>query len=340
MKLDIIVVEDEQEIANLLFDILTDANFSPRLARNSTEAFDEINKKVPNLMILDIWLRNSALDGLGILERVKAFYKLLPVIMISGHGTISSAVHAIKMGAYDYITKPFSQEKLVITIKRAYESAQLKKENVTLKNKFYCFNRIIGETSAIDKLHVSIEKAAKNLCHTVICGAPGVEKDTVANLVHLSSDRSNRPMLSLSLADSDKSRIEREFFGNKSTKVDDKKSVISKVPTSLLEQGNGGVIYISDLTKLQLATQRRLFDILISSKLPDSNKKLDVVLIVSLPDTIIRKRELDERSNIFVPLYNKLSISKIFVPSVSERLEDLELICNHFIHQLSLEHNI
>lgn len=335
MELDVLVVEDESEIAELISDILTDAKFSVRIAKNSTEALLEIEKKVPNILILDIWLQDSPLDGLGILERVKELYKLLPVIMISGHGTVANIVHAIKVGAYDYITKPFSQDKLLLTVQRAYETAQLKKENKTLKNKLDLENKLIGNSEPIHKLNADIKKIPQSAKNILLVGAFGTEKETVARMLHTSSNRANRPLLYLRTSYLTYQEIDEKLFG----KEEQKQSgfLMPQSSPCLLKQGKGGTIYIPNLIDLNLETQRKLAKALYNDLLDQQKQKSDVRVIIGINDQDIKL--LIQQEKLDANLYQKLQSYKIRIPKVCERKEDIKDICNYWLRQICLQHD-
>jgi two-component system nitrogen regulation response regulator NtrX len=333
MELDVLVVEDEIEIAELISDILTDAKFSVRIAKNSIEALAEIEAKVPNVLILDIWLQDSPLDGLGILEKVKALYKLLPVIMISGHGTVANIVHAIKVGAYDYITKPFSQDKLLLTVQRAYEAAQLKKENKNLKNKLDFENKLIGNSDIIQKLNLDIKKIPQNAKNILLIGAPGTEKETVARLLHSSSNRANRPLLYLRTSNLTSQEIDEKIFGKADLKQNG--CLIPQASESLLKQGKGGTIYIPNLIDLNLLTQTKLAKALYDDLLEKQKNDVRVIIGICEQDIklLIQQNKLDPN------LYQKLQSYKIRIPKISERKEDIKDICNYLLKQICFQHD-
>ena len=194
MALDVLVIDDEMDIRDIISDILRDEGFSSRTAANSTQAFKAIDEKVPNAVILDIWLQGSELDGLGILEIIKKQYPLMPVIVISGHGTIETAVSAIKMGAYDYLEKPFTHDKLIILLKRACESSKLRRENIELRSKVIDKTELIGSSSVITKLKSEIEKVAPTSGRVMIHGGGGSGKELAARLIHKKSRKASGPL--------------------------------------------------------------------------------------------------------------------------------------------------
>lgn len=323
MTLDVLVVEDELDIADLISDVLKEEGFQTRIASCSKGAFDSIRARVPNAVILDLWLKGSELDGLGILEVIKEHYSLLPVVVISGHGTVETAITAIKLGAYDYITKPLSQKKLLITLKRACESAKLKKENRELKAQFKFGNEIIGSSSVVCKLKSEIEKFAPTNRRVLIRGSFGLEQDLVAKLVHSKSARAHGPML---IANAGSSKIERDLFGSK---------VSSKGPISrklgMLEAAHKGSLYIQDVNLLDLNTQKALLEFINTSK--SASEPLDVRIISSVAVDI---NPLVESGAFSRQLYERLSVCEIRVPQLRERLEDIPELVERYISHFTL----
>ena len=243
--MDVLIIEDEENIADLIADILKVKGFKVRIAYNSTQAFSQMQNKVPNAIILDVWLKGSDLDGLGILEKVKARYNLLPVIVISGHGTIDTAISAVKLGAYDYIAKPLSQEKLLLTLRRACEAARLRGENLTLKSRIQKENELMGSCAVMRKLEEEIDKVAQSSGRVFIFGPHGCEQDTVARLVHAKSNRSSRPMVQVNPYIMTVEKIENAILGQ-SGKAD----VFGK-KIGFLEAAQGSTIYFKDVDLLQ-----------------------------------------------------------------------------------------
>jgi two-component system, NtrC family, nitrogen regulation response regulator NtrX len=283
LKLDVLVVDDESDIRSIISDILEEEGYSPRVAKDSREAFDEINKKVPNAIILDIWLQNSDLDGLSMLEQIKKKYPLLPVVIISGHGTIQTAVSAIKLGAYDYIEKPFTHSKLMIVLKRACEVARLKKENLDLKSKIVDRGEMVGNSSQMVKLKNEIDKIAPTASRILITGPIGSGKELTARLIHKKSKYSNGPFVSFCPVGLSAERIEQELFGD--CKLDDG-SKLSVRRVSILEATNKGTLYIDEISDLPLSAQARLMKVIQQNVL----EKQDGSII-----------NLDLRNNKFVP---------------------------------------
>ncbi len=333
MSLDVLIVEDEKDIAELIADILQNAGFSPRIASCSREAFSQMQIRIPNAIILDLWLKGSDLDGLGILEKIKASYALLPVVVISGHGTIETAISAIKLGAYDYIAKPLSQEKLLITLKRACEASRLKKENMGLKSQIKKENELIGQSSIISKVRSEIQKVVATNSRVLIKSAFGCEQDVVANMVHLGSSRASRPMITVNPHLLEQRKLEANLFGN--TEKNNKDLFGRKI--GLLEAAHGSVLYLQDITSLSLDIQKQLLSFIQNPKLPQTGEVLDVRIVSSSNLDI---EDLVKQGLFLSDLYERLNIVQIKLPSLSERREDIPILANYYLAKAILSYGL
>lgn len=332
MALDILIIDDEADIRDIISDILKDEGFTSRSAANSTQAFQAIATKIPNAIILDIWLQGSDLDGLGILEIVKKQYSLMPVIVISGHGTIETAVSAIQMGAYDYLEKPFTHEKLMIILKRACETAKLKRENIDLKSKVIDKTAFIGNAPMTIKLKSEIDKVATTSGRVMIHGAVGSGKELAARLIHKKSKRANRPFVVFSPASIGTKNIQHVLFGEQEG-VEGNQNVLDK-KVSTLEAANNGTLYIDEISDLPIYSQNKLLKFLQDETLFFGSRahKLDIRLITSTTKDL----QVEIAQGTFIQdLYYRLNICPIFVPVLAERKEDIPLLLEYFIKQLS-----
>lgn len=333
MSLDVLVIDDELDIRETISDILKDEGFIPRTAANSTQALKVISDKVPSVIILDIWLQGSDLDGLGILEIVKKKYPLMPIIVISGHGTIETAVSAIKMGAYDYIEKPFVQDKLIILIKRAYEAAKLKRENIDLRSKVIDRTELIGTSSTIIKLKNDIEKAAPTAGRVMIHGGPGSGKELTARLIHKKSKKANGPFVIFNPTCMTSEKIQQELFGEPIKQA--VKGVFIK-RHSILETANNGTLYIDEVADLPMSSQIKLLKFLQDQTIdrPGLEKtiKLDVRIITATAKNLQNEVQLNKFRE---DLYYRLNVVPIKTPSLSERKDDIPLLVKYFIKQIS-----
>jgi two-component system nitrogen regulation response regulator NtrX len=330
MALDVLIIDDEADIRDLISDILKDEGFIPHVAANSAQAFAQIANKVPAAIILDVWLQGSELDGLGILEIVKERYPLIPIIVISGHGTIETAVLAIKMGAYDYLEKPFTHEKLVITLKRACETAKLKRENTDLKLRVIDKTDLIGSSVAISRLKSEISKVAPTSGRVMITGGPGTGKELAARLIHKKSKRANSPFIVFSPTGLTAEKIQQELFGE-SEKQD---STFTK-RLSVLEAANHGTLYIDEITDLPLIIQTKLLRFLQDQNFErmgtNQVTKLDVRLISASSSNIQNKVA---QGKFRQDLFYRLNVVPINIASLEDRKEDVPLLASYFVKQL------
>lgn len=332
MALDILIVDDEADIRDIISDILKDEGFTSRSASNSTQAFKAISEKTPSAIILDIWLQGSDLDGLGILEIVKKQYPLMPVIVISGHGTIETAVSAIKMGAYDYLEKPFTHNKLMVVLKRACEAAKLKRENIDLKSKVIDKTEFVGNSVITAKLRSEVEKVAPTLGRVMIHGAVGSGKELAARLIHKKSKRANGPFVVFSPTSMNLNKAQYELFGE-SERQEAKPNLFDK-RVSVLEAANNGTLYIDEIGDLPMIAQNKLLKFLKDQTLAHRSKsiKLDVRLITSTTKDL-RTKILQGKFR--QDLYYRLNVVPIFVPILADRKEDIPLLVKYFVKQLS-----
>ncbi|RYE06462.1 MAG: sigma-54-dependent Fis family transcriptional regulator [Rickettsiaceae bacterium] len=332
MQLDILVVDDEAGIRGVISDILKEEGFFPRTASNGTAALKLINEKIPTAIILDIWLQGSDLDGLGVLEIIKKSYPLMPVIVISGHGTIETAVSAIKMGAYDYLEKPFTHDKLMIVLKRACEASKLKRENLDYKSRSIDKTELIGLSSVTARLKTDIEKVAATAGRVMLHGESGSGKELAARLIHKKSKRSNGPFIILSPTCMTADKIQQELFGS-SERHDN--GVFAK-RLSILEAANNGTIYIDEVSELPMQIQIKLLKFLQTQILEKSSSngsiKLDVRFITATSKMLQNDITLGKFRQ---DLYYRMNVVPIKVPSLSERKEDVPHLVKYFVQQLS-----
>ncbi|MCZ6901991.1 MAG: sigma-54 dependent transcriptional regulator [Rickettsia endosymbiont of Ixodes persulcatus] len=329
--IDVLIVDDEEDIRNIIAAILKDEGFNPKVAASSTQALKILSEKLVSAVILDIWLQGSEIDGLGILEIIKKRYPLMPVIIISGHGTIETAVNAIKMGAYDYIEKPFNNDKLVILLKRACEVTKLKRENIDLKSKVIDKTELVGGCSVTLKYKMEIEKAASSSSRIMIHGKVGSGKELTARLIHKQSKRVNNPFIIFSPTCMTTDKINQELFGES-----EKQENNNKRPT-ILEFANNGTLYIDEVSNIPIPIQVKLLKFLkdqtiYSTKPCGKNIKVDIKIITgtskNIQDEVNNGRFLED-------LYYRLNVSSLKVPSLYERKEDIPLLVKYFVKQLA-----
>lgn len=330
MTRDILIIDDELDIRNLISDGLKDEGFSSRAVANSSEAFEAIRAKIPSAVILDIWLQGSDLDGLGILEIIKKQYPLMPVVVISGHGTVETAVSAIKMGAYDYLEKPFTHDKLMIVLRRACEASRLRKENIDLKSKVVDKTEFVGASVGSAKLQSDIEKVAPTSSRVMIHGQFGSGKELCARLIHKKSKRSGSFIVFNPTAMTAE-RINQELFD---IMIIDKKTSLLNKRISVLEAANNGTLYIDEIGDLTIAAQKHLLQFLENNTLVKANNK-SVKLNVRIITATTKNLEKEIAQGKFrQDLYYRLNIVPINVPTLASRKDDIPVLVDYFIKQL------
>lgn len=329
MTIDVLVIDDEVDIRDLVSDILKDEGFSVRAAANSTQAFKLLNEKTPTVVILDIWLQGSELDGLGILEIIKKRYPLMPVVVISGHGTIETAVSAIKMGAYDYLEKPFSHDKLSTLLKRACELTKLKRENMDLKSKVIDKTELVGNSHVTTKLRSDIERIALTTSRVLVQGKIGSGKELAARLIHKKSKRANAPFVVFSPVCMNAEKIAQALFDGV-----DKQDNATRRP-SVFEVANNGTLYIDEVTALPITVQVKLLKFLqdqVFERAGSKPIKLDVRLITATSKNI----QDDIRDGTFLEdLYHRLNVISLKIPSLCDRKEDIPTLVKYFAKQIA-----
>lgn len=331
MKGDVLVVDDEAGIRELVSDSLKDEGYNARVAANSQQAFELISQKVPTAIILDIWLQDSNLDGLGILEIVKKKFPLMPVVVISGHGTVDTAANAIRLGAYDYIEKPFTHNKMMVVLKRACESARLKKENIELKSKVLDRTEFIGKSVLAMKLKATIEKIAPTSGRIMINGQVGAGKELTARLIHKKSRRSNGPFIVFNPSTISPQRMRYELFGEYDSI--DKNAILDK-KVSYLEAANNGTLYIDDVASLPIDIQNRLLRFLRDGFISKQEKQMSVNVRIISSNGRDLEQEI-QQGNFKQDLYYRLNVISIDVPTLAERKEDIADLTKYFVTQLS-----
>lgn len=328
MALDILIVDDEADIRELISGILSDEDYDTRVAGDSDSALAEIDKRRPSLLILDIWLQGSRLDGLEILEEVKSKHKDLPVIIISGHGNIETAVTAIKRGAYDFISKPFETEQLLILVERATEVDRLRRENLELKEKVGYESDLTGTSSAISLVRNTISKVAPSGSRVLISGASGTGKELVARLIHGHSKRANGAFIVVNAASMSPENMERELFG-----VEENGEVIK---TGVFEKAHGGTLFFDEVADMPQTTQAKILRILTDQSFErvGGDQRVQVnVRVVSATSHNLRQ-EIDG-GRFREDLYHRLNVVPVQVPSLTQRREDIPLLIKQMMNSFT-----
>ena len=329
MATDILVVDDENDIRELVAGILSDEGHGTRKAKNSDEALALIAARRPHLVFLDIWLQGSKLDGLQLLEIVKAQHPTLPVVMISGHGNIETAVSAIKIGAYDFIEKPFKADRLVLVADRALEASRLKREVTELRVRSHTPNRIVGKSSAVNHLRQTIERVAPANSRVMITGAPGAGKELTARMIHDSSVRSAAPFVVINAATITPEMMEVELFGTEDTEGRGRK-------VGALEEAHGGSLYIDEVADMPRETQGKILRVLVDQNFLRVGGATRVHVDVRIMSSTSRDLAQGIAEGTFrEDLFHRLSVVPIRVPSLSERREDMGELIEFFMDQVS-----
>ncbi|MBY0292466.1 MAG: sigma-54 dependent transcriptional regulator [Alphaproteobacteria bacterium] len=328
MRQDILIVDDEPDIRDLVAGILTDEGYTCRIASTGEKALEEISLRQPSLLILDVWLGDPQYDGLKILEIIKKTNPDLPIVMISGHGTVETAVSAIKLGAYDFIEKPFKTDRLLLVVDRALEAAKLRRENRYLKEEISP-SQMIGSSSSIQAVRKTIEKAAPSNSRILMIGSSGVGKELVAREIHKRSRRALAPFLVLHCkADSDKS-IEEYLFGTEATANTQRK-------LGILEQAHGGTLFFDEVAELPLDVQAKLVRFLHEQSFRRVGGNHNVIVDVR----VLAGSKHDIRASIELglfreDLYYRLNVITLYLPPLKERLEDIPELVTYFVANLS-----
>ncbi len=325
---DILIVDDERDIRELISDILKDEGYTTRLAANSDECMAQVNSDPPSLMILDIWLKDSNMDGIDILKTVKQDRPEIPIVIISGHGNIEIAVAAIKQGAYDFIEKPFNIDQLLVVIRRAMETSKLRRENVELRRKDVTSTEMVGSSSTFKALKSNLDKVTKSNGRVMLTGPAGCGKELAARYIHAHSDRADCPFVCVNSASIEPDRMEEVLFG--------RETATRGIEQGLLEQANGGILYFDEVADMPPGTQSKILRVLVDQqfqRVGGSEKvRVDIRVISStnrdLKEEIALGRFREE-------LFHRLNVVPIAVPSLEERREDIPDLARHFIAELN-----
>ncbi len=329
MSADILIVDDEADIRDLIAGILQDEGHRTRLARDSDEALRAIEDRKPHLVILDIWLQGNRLDGLEVLTIMKRTYPDLPVVIISGHGNIETAVTAIKRGAYDYIEKPFKADRLVLVTMRALEASQLKREVRELKERSVVSAEMIGKSPAINQLKNNIDKAGPTNSRIMLRGASGSGKELAARVLHQKSLRADGPFVVLNAAAMVPDRVEEELFG-----TEDRTGGPRKV--GALEEAHTGTLYIDEVADMPMETQGKILRVLVEQKFLRLGGSQKVSVDVRIISSTSRDLDQDIREGRFrEDLYHRLNVVTLRVPSLAERREDIPDLIQFFVGQVA-----
>jgi two-component system nitrogen regulation response regulator NtrX len=330
MALDLLIVDDESDIRRLISEILQDEGYVCREAAGAAEALQAIEERRPNLAILDIWLEGSDIDGLAVLKRVKRDYPPIPVIIISGHGDIETAVTAIKLGAYDYIEKPFKADRLLHLVDRAIDDARIRLENERLRRRMGESDDLIGVSAAIGQLRNAIERVAPTESRVMITGPGGSGKEVVARILHKTSRRAEGPFVVVNCATMAPERMEVELFGTEAPVGDPTGERI----VGTFEQATGGTLLLDEVADMPLETQGKIVRVLQDQTFQRVGGTRDVQVDVRVIAT--SNRDLAEAiaaGTFREDLFYRLNVVPVSVPPLRARREDIPVLAKHFMDQ-------
>ncbi|MDG5494187.1 MULTISPECIES: sigma-54 dependent transcriptional regulator [Azospirillaceae] len=327
---DILIVDDEADIRMLIAGILEDEGMGTREAADADQALAAVAQRRPSLVILDIWLQGSRLDGLQILAELKRDHPDVPVVMISGHGNIETAVSAIKSGAYDFIEKPFKADRLLLLVERAIEAARLKRENRELRLRTGVELDLIGRSLPINQMRHSIEKVAPTGSRVLVSGPPGSGKEVAARMLHARSRRADGPFVALNCATMRPDRLEVELFGTEHASEGGGRKV------GTFEQAHGGTLYLDEVADMPLETQGKIVRVLQEQTFErvggTSRVEVDVRVIASTNRDLTAEIE---QGRFRQDLFYRLSVVPLKMPALRERREDIPLLARHFMQRTS-----
>tara|TARA_B100000242_G_scaffold280385_1_gene239711 strand:+ start:1773 stop:3140 length:1368 start_codon:yes stop_codon:yes gene_type:complete len=328
MHKEILVIDDQPDIRLLVSNILKEQNYNVRTAANYDQAVYEINKKLPDLAIVDIKLDKPDKDGIDLLKLITKKSKTLPVIMISGHATVKIAVEAIRIGAYEFIEKPFSREKILNYINRALESSKLKQEKDIIENKLFHSFELIGKSSSIIKVKKIIDKLSTSESRVLISGPTGTGKELVARKIHKNSSRAKEPFVIINAALLKENTYEKELFGEE---FDD-----GNISFGALERANKGTLLIDEVSEIPFETQANVLRVLIDQKFKRLNGTKDIHVNIRLISSTSKKlNELVKINKFREDLFHRLNVMPIELTSLNSRTEDIPLLIDYFKEKLS-----
>lgn len=328
MSSDILIVDDEADIRELVSGLLEDEGFRPRTAADSASALAAIRDRLPSLVILDVWLQNSELDGIEILEEMKRTHPDLPVVIISGHGTIETAVAAIKKGAYDFVEKPFNADRLILAVNRALEAARLRREVSDLRERAPDWG-LIGSSSTVNALRGVIDRVADSRSRVLISGPAGSGKEVIARLLHAKSSRAAQPFVVVSSALIAPERMEEELFG-----VENTNGAARKV--GHMERAHGGTLLFDEIGDMPMETQGKILRVLVDQRFKRVGGDTSVSVDVRIVSTTSRELLAAAESGTFrEDLYHRLNVVPIQAPALAERRDDIPALVAFFMDRIA-----
>jgi len=333
VALDILIIDDEADIRELIAGVLDDEGYETRTAGDSDSALAALSERLPSLLVLDIWLQGSRLDGIELLEVVKQRNPGLPVIMISGHGNVETAVAAIKRGAYDFIEKPFQADQLIHTVERATEAERLRRENEELRSRAGIEGELTGSSAMINGVRATLKRVAATGSRVLIDGPPGAGKEGAARLLHQWSPRANGPFVVVAAARLHPDRFEEELFGVEEDG--------QPVRIGLFEQAHGGTLFLDEVADMPLATQARILRVLTEQMFQRVGGARSVKVDVRVVSSTSRDLAGEIAAGRFrEDLFYRLSVVPVHLPPLRERREDIGELVEYFLAKLAAERRI
>lgn len=329
MAAEILIVDDEADIRELVGGILEDEGYVVRFAGDSDGALDAFRARRPDLVVLDVWLQGSRLDGLEILQVITGLDPSIPVVLISGHGTIETAVSALKRGAYDFIEKPFKTERLLLIVQRALEAARLRQENSALRARAVAGDELVGESAAILQLRAAIERVAPMNSRVMISGPAGSGKEVVARQLHARSQRGQGPFVVISAATIAPERMESELFGEETADG-------RPVKIGVFERAHNGTLLLDEVGEMPPETQAKILRVLVEQRFRRMGGSSDVDVDVRVVSSTSRDlREAIAAGRFREDLFHRLNVVPLRAPALSERRDDVPRLITHFTRRVS-----
>ena len=331
---DVLIVDDERDICDLVAGVLEDEGYEARIAQDSDSALREITRRCPAMVLLDVWLQGSRLDGLEILSVLRERYPNLPVVIISGHGNIDTAVTAIRSGAYDYIEKPFKSDKLLVTVSRAIQAARLQRENAELRRRADVQLTLVGKATVLEQLSTKIDKLSQTKSRVMIVGPSGSGKEVAAHQLHARSPRASGNFISVHTAmlGDDVEQIQRLLFGVETD---------GQIELGLFEQSHGGTLYLDEISGFPIQQQKEILKMLLDGGITRVGGKQ----MVHIDARVLSSCSGDPKARILEgvlreDLYHRLNVITLEVPGLNKRRDDIPYLVEHFVRILAAQMNM
>ena len=333
MSVEILIIDDNADIRNIINDLINDAGYKTRLAANYNQALNEIDKKLPDVAIIDVKLDKGDNDGLELLSHIKKKDKNIPVIIITGHANVEMAIKALKAGAFEFIEKPFNQERLLNFVDRAVENIDLKNKNKEFENKLFYSYELIGNSENIKSIKEQIKKISMSESRIFINGPTGSGKELIARKIHKESNRQIGPFIILNGALLDIEKYELELFGEEKSN--------GSISYGALEKSTAGILLIDEISEIPLKTQSKILRVLIDQKFKRINGNHDINVDVRIVCTSSKniKKEI-ELGNFREDLYHRLNVFEINIQPLKNRVSDIPLLVEYFSEKISINYNL